>query len=121
MPESLLRGLRGATTVTRDHPDDILAATDELLHGLVAANALDPADIVSAIFTVTPDLVSTFPARASRGHGWDHVAIIHATEIPVAGSLPRCIRVLVHAYSSRSPEEIKHCYLRDAKVLRPDR
>ncbi len=105
----------------RDSPDEIIAATDELLHALVAANDLVPADIVSALFTVTEDLVSTFPARASRGHGWDHVAIMHATEIPVPGSLPRCIRVLVHAYSPKTPPEIKHCYLRDAKVLRPDR
>jgi chorismate mutase len=121
MPDSLLRGLRGATTVQRDDPDEIIAATDELLHALVAANDILPADIVSAIFTVTPDLVSTFPARASRGHGWDHVAILHATEVPVPGSLARCIRVLVHAYSPRTPAEIKHCYLRDAKLLRPDR
>lgn len=104
-----------------DHPDEIIAATDELLHALVEANGLDPADIVSALFTVTSDLTSTFPARASRGHGWDHVAILHATEIPVPNSLPRCIRVLVLAYSPRSPAEIKHCYLREAKALRPDR
>lgn len=123
MPERLLRGLRGATTVDHDHPDQIIGATDELLHALVDANGVDPADIVSALFTVTSDLTSTFPARASRGggHGWDHVAILHATEIPVPGSLPRCIRVLVLAYSPRSPAEIKHCYLRDAKALRPDR
>lgn len=121
MPPLLLRGLRGATTVPSDDPDEILNATDELLRALVAANGLDPADIVSALFTVTPDLISTFPARASRGHGWDSVAILHATEIPVPGSLPRCIRVLVHAYSTLEPAEIKHCYLREAKVLRPDR
>jgi chorismate mutase len=121
MPERHLRGLRGATTVVNDQPDEIITATDELLRALVTANEIDPDDIVSALFTVTPDLVSTFPARASRGHGWEQVAILHATEIPVPGSLPRCIRVLVHAYSSRSPAEIKHCYLREAKVLRPDR
>jgi chorismate mutase len=116
-----LRGFRGATTVARDHPQEILGATDELLQSLVDVNAIDPADIVSAIFTVTQDLVSTFPARATRRHGWDQVAIIHATEIPVPGSLPRCIRVLVHAYSRLTPAEIKHCYLRQATVLRPDR
>ena len=105
----------------RNHPDDIISATDELLHALVDANDLDPSDIVTAVFTVTPDLTATFPARASRGHGWDQVAILHATEIPVPGSLPRCIRVLVLAYSTRTPPEIKHCYLREAKSLRPDR
>jgi len=121
MPERLLRGLRGATTVDRDDPEEIIRATDELLSALSEANDLDPSHIVSALFTVTQDLISTFPARASRGHGWDHVAILHATEIPVPGSLPRCIRVLVHAYTALQPSEIKHCYLRDAKVLRPDR
>ena len=123
MPEPTLRlrGFRGATTVTRDDPEEILAATDELLRSLVEANGIEPDAIVSAIFTVTPDLTSTFPARASSGHGWEQVAIIHATEIPVPGSLPRCIRVLVHGYSTRGPAEIKHCYLREAKVLRPDR
>jgi chorismate mutase len=120
-PPLRLRGFRGATTVERDQPEEILAATDELLGALVEANAMDPSDIVSAIFTVTPDLVSTFPARASRPYGWDQVAILHATEIPVPGSMPRCIRVLVHAYSSLAPDQIKHCYLRRATALRPDR
>jgi monofunctional chorismate mutase len=121
VPPLRLRGFRGATTVERDRPDEILDATDELLRALVEANAIDPADIVSAVFTVTQDLVSTFPARASQPYGWDQVAILHATEIPVPGSLPRCIRVLVHAYSCLAPAQIKHCYLRQAIGLRPDR
>ena len=116
-----LRGIRGATTVDRDVAEEILAATRELLSALVAANDLDPSDIVSAIFTVTHDLCATFPARASQGFGWDRVAILHTTEIPVPGSLPRCIRVLVHAYTPRTSDQIKHCYLREAKALRPDR
>lgn len=105
----------------RDDPEEILLATDELLHALKDANDLDPDHIVSALFTMTQDLISTFPARASRRYGWEHVAILHATEIPVPGSLPRCIRVLVHAYTAKAPAEIRHCYLREAKVLRPDR
>jgi monofunctional chorismate mutase len=121
LPPLRLRGFRGATTVARDQPELILAATDELLRALVDANNIDPGDIVSAVFTVTQDLVSAFPARASQPYGWDQVAILHATEIPVPGSLPRCIRVLVHAYSRLAPPEIKHCYLREAIGLRPDR
>jgi chorismate mutase len=116
-----LRGFRGATTVDRDEADQILQATEELLHTLVEANGIDPADVVSAIFTVTTDLTATFPARASRRMGWSDVAILHTTEIPVPGSLPRCIRVLVHAYSDRPRDQIKHAYLRGATVLRPDR
>jgi chorismate mutase len=120
-PSLRLRGIRGATTVDLDEAEEILAATDELLHALRDANELAPDHIVSALFTMTQDLVSTFPARASRRYGWEHVAILHATEIPVPGSLPRCIRVLVHAYTDKASAEIKHCYLRNAKVLRPDR
>jgi chorismate mutase len=120
-PPVRLQGFRGATTVEHDTADDILDATEELLHALVDANGIGPDDIVSAIFTVTTDLAATFPARASRRMGWNEVAILHTTEIPVPGSLPRCIRVLVHAYSARPRDQVRHAYLRAAIVLRPDR
>ena len=100
---------------------DILEATDELLSNLIEANGLKPDDIVSALFTVTRDLDAAFPARAAEDYGWNIVALLHSSEIPVPGSLPRCIRILVHAYSARSREEIVHVYLRDAVKLRPDR
>jgi chorismate mutase len=121
LPLPRLQGIRGATTVDRNDAGDILAATDELLHSLIEANQLEPDDIVSALFTVTRDLDAAFPARAAEEYGWNIVALLHATEIPVPGSLPRCIRLLVHAYTRRSRAEIKHCYLRGATVLRPDR
>jgi chorismate mutase len=122
MPPSVrLHGIRGATTVDRNDSEEILAATDELLRTLIEANGLQPDDIVSALFTVTRDLDAAFPARAAEEFGWNIVALLHATEIPVPGSLPRCIRLLVHAYTDRTREEIKHCYLRGATVLRPDR
>lgn len=116
-----LHGIRGATTVTRNDAAEILAATDELLRTLIEANGLTPDDIVSGLFTVTRDLDAAFPARAAEEFGWNIVALLHATEIPVPGSLPLCIRLLVHAYTSRARSEIKHCYLRGATVLRPDR
>lgn len=105
----------------RNDRGEILAATDELLRTLISANELEPDDIVSGFFTVTQDLDAVFPARAAEEYGWNIVALLHATEIPVQGSLPRCIRLLVHAYTTRSRAEIKHCYLRGATVLRPDR
>lgn len=105
----------------RNDAAEILAATDELLRALIEANELQPDDIVSGLFTVTHDLDAAFPARASEEYGWNIVALLHATEIPVPGSLARCIRLLVHAYTTRSRAEIKHCYLRGASVLRPDR
>jgi chorismate mutase len=107
--------------VDRNESAEIVAATDELLRALIEANELQPDDIVSGLFTVTNDLDAAFPARAAEEFGWNIVALLHATEIPVPGSLPKCIRLLVHAYTSRSRAEIKHCYLRGATVLRPDR
>jgi chorismate mutase len=121
LPAPRLQGIRGATTVDRNDAGEILAATDELLRALIEANDLEPDDIVSALFTVTRDLDAAFPARAAEEYGWKIVALLHATEIPVPGSLPRCIRLLVHAYTRRTRGEIKHCYLRGATVLRPDR
>jgi chorismate mutase len=116
-----LQGIRGATTVERNDAAEILAATDELLRTLIESNELQPDDIVSALFTVTRDLDAAFPARAAEEYGWNIVALLHASEIPVPGSLPRCIRLLIHAYTRRERQEIKHCYLRGATTLRPDR
>lgn len=116
-----VRGIRGATTTTRDDPDLILAATRELLEAVVAANGIAPDDIASAIFTVTPDLTSEFPARAARGIGWEHVPLLGATEMAVPHGPPRCIRVLIHVNTARAPHALKHIYLRDAHGLRPDR
>ncbi len=116
-----LQGIRGATTVEANEAQQILEATDELLRRVIEANGLQPDDIVSAFFTMTNDLDAAFPARAAEVYGWNIVAILHATEIPVPGSLPKCIRLLVHAYTTRSRDEVKHVYLRRAVALRPDR
>jgi len=121
LPTQRLLGIRGATTVSGNEATEILGATDELLRALIEANELQPDDIVSALFTVTRDIDAAFPARAAEEFGWNIVALLHATEIPVPGSLPMCIRLLVHAYTTRRRDEIKHCYLRGATVLRPDR
>ncbi|MBL8976964.1 MAG: chorismate mutase [Gemmatimonadetes bacterium] len=120
-PSVRLQGIRGATTVEENDAQQILQATDELLRELIAANQLQPDDIVSGLFTMTADLNAAFPARAAEVYGWNIVALLHSTEIPVPGSLPRCIRLLVHAYTPRSKEEIRHVYLRRAVALRPDR
>jgi chorismate mutase len=114
------RGIRGATTVEADTADAILKATRRLLARLVEANTVDVADIASAIFTVTPDLTAAFPAQAARELGWQHVALLDAQEIPVPGSLPRCVRVLVHWNTVTPQQEIRHVYLGRAASLRPD-
>jgi chorismate mutase len=116
-----IRGIRGATTVPADQPDLILEATRELLEVILEENeGMQPEDVASAIFTVTDDLVSTFPAQAARQMGWGLVPMLCAREIPVPDSLPRVIRVLVHWNTEISQSEIKHVYLRDAVKLRPD-
>lgn len=116
-----VRGIRGATSVEADHPEQVLAATRELLEELLRANGIDDfEEIVSAIFTTTPDLTSTFPAEAARALGMKQVPLLCASEIDVPNSLPRCIRILLHVNTERRQGEIVHVYLRDAKRLRPD-
>ena len=116
-----IRGIRGATTVTADEPNLILKATRELLEEILAENVgMQAEDVASAIFTVTDDLISTFPAQAAREMGWDLVPMLCACEIPVPSSLSRVIRVLVHWNTELPQSEIKHVYLREAVKLRPD-
>ena len=116
-----VRGIRGATSVVTDSPELILAATRELLSELLRANELTTfEEIVSAIFTTSPDLTSTFPAEAARSLGMKQVPLLCASEIAVPGSLPRCIRVLLHVNTEKTQAEINHVYLHDAKRLRPD-
>jgi chorismate mutase len=114
------RGVRGATTVETNSAAVILAATRELLSHILEANGLNQEDVASAFFTATPDLTAVFPAQAARELGWRHVALLDAQEIPVPGSLPRCVRVLVHCNTEKSQAEIRHIYLRGATWLRPD-
>ena len=116
-----IRGIRGATTVSADEPDLILQATCELLEAILHENeGMRLEDVASAIFTVTDDLTSTFPAQGARQMGWGLVPMMCACEIPVPGSLARVIRVLVHWNTTVPQSEIKHVYLRDAVKLRPD-
>lgn len=116
-----IRGIRGATTVTADKPELILEATRELLEEILRENeSMRPEDVGSALFTVTDDLASTFPAQAARQMGWGLVPMLCAREIPVPNSLPRVIRVLVHWNTDHSQNEITHVYLREAIKLRPD-
>ena len=115
-----VRGVRGATTVAADDAEAILSATEELVCEIVAANAIDPEDVASALFTVTPDLRAEFPAAAARRMGWTMVPLLNFTEIGVPGRLPRCIRILVHVNTERTQAEMVHVYLREAVSLRPD-
>ncbi len=117
----IVRGIRGAITVEEDSTEQILAATRELLETIIRTNEIDDfEDIVSAIFTTTADLTTTFPAEAARHIGMGQVPLLCSTEIPVQNSMPRCIRVLLHLNTHKKQSEIKHVYLREAAKLRPD-
>lgn len=115
-----LRALRGAVTVDANDPDAIVAATRELLEEILARNGVDGDDVVSMIFTATPDLDAEFPAVAARRLGLAHVPLLCSVELDVHGAMPRCIRVLVHLYSERAAADLQHVYLRDARELRAD-
>ena len=107
--------------MARNDSAEILAATDELLRTLIEANDLQPDDIVSALFTVTRDLDAAFPARAAEEFGWNIVALLHATEIPVPGSLPKCIRLLVHAYTPGAGRKSSTAICAEPPSSGPDR
>ena len=115
------RGIRGATTATENTREAILEATTELLQNLIAANDIKHEDIASAIFTTTPDLDAEFPAVSARALGWLDTALLCGHEMSVPGSLPLCVRVLIHWNTPRAANEVVHVYLRDARGLRPER
>jgi chorismate mutase len=116
-----VRGIRGATSVPEDTADAVLGATRELLSEILRSNGLtDFGEIISAIFTTTPDLTSAFPAEAARALGMNHVPLLCASEIAVPHGMARCIRVLLHVNTERSQYDVVHVYLREAKRLRPD-
>lgn len=114
------RGIRGATTVDVNQTQAILAATRALLERISAVNSLSPVDVASVIFTVTPDLDAVAPARAAREMGWRQVPLLCMPEMAVPGSLPMCIRVLIHWNTDCPQERIRHIYLNRARTLRPD-
>jgi chorismate mutase len=114
------RGVRGATTVTENSREAILKATRQMLALLIRRNQIKSEDIASAIFTVTKDLSAEFPALAARQLGWIEVPLLCGYEIEVPGSLPLCVRVLVHWNTVRPQSDIQHIYIHDAVRLRPD-
>jgi chorismate mutase len=120
MTNLLVRAVRGATTVESDDAEEIAVATRELLTGMLQANDIDLENIISVFFTTSPDLTASFPATAARGIGFHTVPLICASEINVPDAKSHCIRVMMHAYSSRSRADIRHVYLRDAQNLRDD-
>jgi len=114
------RGIRGAISVAENTEAAILTATRTLLAGIVAENAMAVADVACVWFTATPDLDAVYPARAAREMGWTGTPLLCAQEMAVAGSLPRCVRVLVLWNTEVPQEAVRHVYLGEARRLRPD-
>lgn len=115
-----VRAVRGATQVDQDDRDEVLAATAELLQAVLERNGLSADDLISVLFTATPDLVSEFPAYAARQMGIVDVPLMCASEIAVPGAMPRVLRLLAHVETETDRSEVKHVYLRGAAGLRTD-
>ncbi len=116
-----LRGIRGAISVAENTKEAITAETTELLQAVIKTNKIKTEDIASIFFSVTTDLDAEFPAAAARKMGYTDVPLLCLTEIPVPGSLPSCLRVLVHVNTEKSQKEMRHIYLKEAIKLRPDK
>ena len=114
------RAIRGATQIDANDRDQLIAATAELVTAVLDRNGLSPEALISVIFTVTRDLDAEFPAYAARAMGITDVPFLCATEIAVAGSMPRVIRLLAHVDTDLPRSEIRHVYLRGAAALRTD-
>ena len=118
--EKQVRAFRGATQLAEDTATQMASAVTELLREIMSQNGLEEVDLISVLFTATQDLLSDFPATGARSMGFGDVPLMCATEIAVVGSLPRCVRVMMHARTTRERGDIKHIYLRGASVLRKD-
>src|SRR5688500_10926563 len=115
-----VRAVRGATQVDSDDRDLVLRAAGELVTAVLHRNQIEPTDLISVVFTATPDLRSEFPAYAARQLGITDVPLLCATEIDVPGAMPRVLRLLAHFETDRPRSEIRHVYLHGAAGLRTD-
>ena len=115
-----VRAIRGATQLEADEREHLLERTAELVRAVLEANDLGSEDLISILFTVTPDLHSEFPAAAGRQIGLTDVPLMCMQEIDVPHALPRVVRMMLHADSPQSREKIQHVYLHGAVKLRPD-
>ncbi len=115
-----VRAIRGAVQVDRDDRELVLEAATELVTVVLRRNAIRPDDLISVIFTATPDIRSEFPAYAARALGITDVALLCATEMAVPGAMPRVLRLLAHVDTPRERSELRHVYLRGAAALRTD-
>jgi chorismate mutase len=115
-----VRALRGAIQIDGDSREQILEGSAELVRAVLDRNELTSEDIISIVFTATPDLTAEFPAYAARLLGLTDVPLLCATEIAVPGAMPRTLRLLAHVETDKPRSELRHSYLRGAAALRTD-
>jgi chorismate mutase len=115
-----VRGIRGAIDVSRDDGNEILSSTRKLLEAMVAANRVKPEDVATAIFSLTPDLKSQFPAIAARQLGWTAVPLLCCAELDIPGAMERVVRILLLVNTRTPASKIRHQYLGNTHRLRPD-
>jgi chorismate mutase len=118
--EPRVRALRGATTLDVDERDHLIERTQEVMAALFERNGLTEDDLISIVFTATSDIHSAFPAEAAREAGFTHVPLMCARELEIDGGIPRCVRLLIHAYTDRAATDLRHVYLHEARQLRTD-
>lgn len=117
----MIRGIRGAITVSADKPEEILLETKKLVTEMAKENRIDPDAVASVLISTTTDISSAFPAKAVRSlEDWTYVPVMCTHEMDVPGGLPLCIRVMMHVNTEVAQKEIRHIYLNDAVKLRPD-
>ena len=115
-----VRAIRGAIQVSADTVEAVTAGTHELVQAMLERNNLGHDDLISVIFTATPDLHASFPAAAARGLGLGHIPLICAAELDIEGAMARVIRVMMHAYTDLDLRSVNHVYLGGAQALRQD-
>lgn len=116
----MIRGVRGAITVSDNSYDAIISATQELLMEIINRNAIEENDVASILFTTTPELTAAYPAKAARELGWTRTALMGFVEADIINGLPMCIRILIHWNTDKDMDDLRHVYLRDAVRLRLD-
>lgn len=118
---NMIRGIRGATTVTKNDSAEIISATEKLLTEMIDKNHIEAHAVANVFISVTDELSADFPAKALRAlDGWTYVPVMCMREIPVPHALERCIRIMVNLNTNKDQNEIQHVYLNDAVQLRPD-
>lgn len=117
----MIRGIRGAITIEENEAEQIEVATEKVVREMIELNHIDPELVAQVIITATTDIDAGFPAKALRNiNGWQYVPVMCAQEIPVKGSLPKCIRVMMSVNTEVDQKAVKHVFLEKAKMLRPD-